>query len=203
MAQDRGGVHREQERPGFWRRLWHPPRSRLLLGAPVGAILALVVGIGLAAGSLTAMEATSSTEFCVSCHTMEWNYEEYKESAHFKNESGVKASCPDCHVPNEFLPKLWAKLTAARDVYHQLAGTIDTKEKYEANRERLAKKVWAQMRATNSRACRSCHSYEAMASKEQGRYARRKHSERYREATGKTCIDCHEGITHKLPEEQT
>ncbi len=189
-------------KPGLWRRLWRRPRSRLLLGIPVGGILTLLLGIGLAAGSLTAMKATNSTEFCVSCHTMDWNYEEYKESAHFKNASGVQAGCPDCHVPKGFLPKLWAKLSASRDVYHQLMGTIGTKEDYEANRERMAKKVWAKMRATDSKACRNCHSYKAMAEKEQDRYAQRKHSKRYREATDKTCIDCHEGITHELPDEQ-
>ncbi len=35
----------------------------------------------------------------------------------------------------------------------------------------------------------------------QDRYARRKHSPEYLEKTGRTCIDCHEGIAHKLPEE--
>ncbi len=63
--------------------------------------------------------------------------------------------------------------------------------------------VWADMRATNSRECRNCHSYASMALEMQGRSASRKHSKEWRERFDDTCIDCHFGVAHELPEEVT
>ncbi|MEA7581093.1 NapC/NirT family cytochrome c, partial [Salmonella enterica subsp. enterica serovar Anatum] len=40
-----------------------------------------------------------TTEFCVSCHSMQPVYQEYKQSVHFQNASGVRAECHDCHIP--------------------------------------------------------------------------------------------------------
>ena len=103
---------------------------------------------------------TNRMEFCTSCHTMTINYEEYKDSLHYKNAIGVQATCADCHVPKKFFPKLYAKMMAAKDVYHELAGTIDTPEKFEARRWHMANSVWEKMRKTDSRECRVCHDYE-------------------------------------------
>ncbi len=93
---------------------------------------------------------------------------------------------------------MYAKLMAYKDVLHEVLGTIDTKEKFEAHRWEMANRVWAKMRATDSRECRNCHSWEAMAMDEQDRIARKKHGRARDE--GKTCIDCHTGVTHDLPE---
>jgi cytochrome c-type protein NapC len=53
------------------------------------------------------------------------------------------------------------------------------------------------MEATDSRECRNCHSFEAMAFHEQGRRAAEKMQKAMDE--GKSCIECHKGIAHKLP----
>jgi len=142
---------------------------------------------------------TNTLEFCTSCHTMQTNFEEYKETAHYKNPSGVQASCADCHVPKELGPKLYVKVVAAKDVWHELIGTIDTPEKFEARRWEMASRVWARMKASDSRECRSCHDFGDMDLSEQDRSARNKHAA----ATdkGQTCIDCHKGVVHKEPEE--
>ncbi len=141
---------------------------------------------------------TNETEFCTSCHSMKRNYEEYKETVHYKNASGVSAGCADCHVPKEFLPKLHAKVMAAKDVYHEVMGTIDTEEAFEARRWLMATRVWDKMKANDSRECRSCHSFDTMELSSQGRSARKKHSEAA--AKGETCIDCHKGIAHEQPD---
>ena len=48
----------------------------------------------------TALEMTNKEAFCISCHEMRTNvYEELTRTVHFSNRSGVRASCPDCHVP--------------------------------------------------------------------------------------------------------
>lgn len=116
---------------------------------------------------------------------------------HFANGSGVRADCADCHVPKELGPKLMSKLMAAKDVYHEIAGTIDTREKFEARRWEMANRVWDKMQATDSRECRSCHTAEAMDLDVQDVTARKKH--RNAEERGQTCIECHQGIAHEEP----
>jgi cytochrome c-type protein NapC len=142
---------------------------------------------------------TNEMEFCTSCHSMKVNLEEYKETVHYKNASGVQATCSDCHVPKPFIPKMIAKVIAAKDVYHEIMGTIDTREKYEAHRWDMANRVWDKMRATNSRECRSCHEFANMDLSEQDRSARKRHPKAMDE--GKACIDCHAGIAHEEPDE--
>ena len=161
-------------------------------------IVALIVaGAVVSVGFSAALETTNTTQFCTSCHSMQWVKAEWMESMHYSNPSGVRAECRDCHVPHPILPKLHAKLLAAKDVWHEIAGTIDDKEKFEAHRWRMANRVWAKMTATDSRECRSCHTAEAMDLQEQSRDARKKH--RRAEKEGRTCIECHHGVAHKEP----
>jgi nitrate/TMAO reductase-like tetraheme cytochrome c subunit len=161
----------------------------------IGALLGMgaagaVAGIVFWGGFNTAMEATNSMEFCISCHEMKDNvYQEYVKSPHFKNASGVRATCSDCHVPKEWGPKVWRKIQASNELYHHLRGTIDTPEKFEAKRAELADHVWAGMIANDSHECRNCHSWDAMD--HQKMQAGQKE--------GKTCIECHKGIAHTLP----
>lgn len=151
------------------------------------------------AGFNSILAYTNEMEFCTSCHSMKINLEEYKETLHYKNASGVQATCSDCHVPKEFFPKVKAKILAYKDVLHELLGTIDTKEKYEAQRWAMASRVWAKMQANDSRECRYCHDYDNMELSEQGRMARKKHPRA--QLKGQTCIDCHKGIAHEEPME--
>ncbi len=161
------------------------------------AIILLIAGAVAATSSSVVLEATNSTEFCTSCHSMQWVQEEWMESAHFSNISGVRAECSDCHVPHSLGPKMYAKLRAAKDVWHEILGTIDTEEKFEQHRWTMANAVWSRMKATDSRECQSCHTIAAMDLKEQDRSARKKHKNA--ETRGKTCIDCHKGVAHTLP----
>ena len=170
-----------------------------------GKISIILVGIIFIAGILFAglfnmgLSYTNEMEFCTSCHSMKVNLEEYKQTVHYKNASGVQAVCSDCHVPKPFIPKMIAKVMAAKDVYHEIMGTIDTKEKYEAHRWDMASRVWAKMRASNSRECRSCHEFTNMDLSLQDRSARKRHPQAMDE--GAACIDCHAGIAHEQPDE--
>lgn len=145
------------------------------------------------------MAQTNKMEFCTSCHSMTVNYDEYKETVHYNNISGVQATCADCHVPKEFVPKVVAKILAVKDVYHEILGTIDTPEKYEKHRWSMANAVWRKMEASDSRECRSCHDFANMNLDEQDRSARKRHSRAIDK--GETCIDCHKGIAHTEPDE--
>ena len=161
----------------------------------------LIFGLGILFTGLfnSGLHYTNQTEFCTSCHTMQNNLDELKETVHWSSASGVHAGCADCHVPKAFFPKMYAKIHAAKDVWHEILGTIDTPEKFEARKWKMANAVWDKMKATDSRECRSCHSFDHMDFDEQDKMASKKHS-KARER-GKTCIDCHKGIAHEEPDE--
>ncbi len=163
------------------------------------ALAALVIGLMVVVGGFTtAVEATNSIEFCTSCHSMSYNYAEYKESVHYSNRSGVRAVCSDCHVPKKnWYSEMYRKVIAAGDVWAEMVGTVDTPEKFEARRAEMAKREWARMKESDSIGCRNCHSFTAMNLVEQDKNAQNKHADA--EAAGKTCIDCHKGVVHKLP----
>jgi cytochrome c-type protein NapC len=174
--------------------------GKLLKGTAISVVIgAVLLGIVMTSGFHALLGATNHESFCVSCHEMQINYQEYKGTVHFKNRTGVRATCPDCHVPRDFGPKMAAKIRAAKDVWHHLLGTIDSKEKYEAYRLKMAEAVWEKMEETDSRECRACHSVESMAFEEQQGRAARKHKTMTEK--GKTCIDCHKGVAHELPED--
>jgi nitrate/TMAO reductase-like tetraheme cytochrome c subunit len=166
---------------------------------PVIVVTGAFVGVGGGIGFDTALGHTSTSAFCLSCHEMNILQEELSQTAHFKNRSGVRVGCGDCHVPPKQPDKLIAKIRALDDIYGHLMGTIDTPEKFEARRMVMAEKVWTAMREDGSAACRTCHSFEAMAFEEQSSRPRRKHNQAIE--SGKTCIDCHKGIAHALPAE--
>ena len=179
----------------IWRALRRPSVSFSLGTLLVGGFIAGIVFWG---GFNTAMEATNKESFCISCHEMEENvYQEYKNTIHYNNRTGVRATCPDCHVPKEWTHKMMRKIQASNELYHKMMGSVNTPEKFEAKRLVLAKHVWASMKRTDSRECRNCHDYESMDFSYQGRRAVAQHSKGL--TTGKTCIDCHKGIAHSLP----
>ncbi len=161
--------------------------------------LIFVAGIVFAGLFNLGLAYTNTTEFCTSCHTMKIPLGELQQTPHWQSASGVHAGCADCHVPEPFFPKMVAKVIAAKDVYHEIIGTIDTPEKYEAYRWDMANRVWAKMKATDSRECRSCHEYAHMDLAAQDRSARGRHSNA--PDKGETCIDCHKGVAHTMPEE--
>ncbi|MDO8989956.1 MAG: NapC/NirT family cytochrome c [Sideroxyarcus sp.] len=188
--------------PQTLKNIWHVlrrPSAHYSLLALLGAGFA--AGIIFWGGFNTAMEATNKLEFCISCHEMrDTVYEEYKLSVHYSNRTGVRAVCSDCHVPKDWVHKMKRKIQASGELWGKLTGTIDTKEKFEAKRLELARHEWARMRASDSRECRNCHSYEGMNTEEQDPSAKIKHAQAAKPDSGKTCIDCHKGITHELPE---
>ena len=170
------------------------------------SLLTLLVG-GFVAGIIflsvfhTGVEAANTEAFCIGCHEMKGNYEEYKKTIHYSNRTGVRATCPDCHVPKEFIPKMLRKFEARHDVWARLTGKVDTPEKFEAHRGEMAEREWARMKASNSSTCRGCHTYEGMSAEMQDPAAVKKHEMAAKPGSGKTCIDCHKGIAHKLPKD--
>ena len=184
---------------------WHRLRDFFL--RPSSLSLASVVAIGMVSGLIfwggfnTGMEATNSLDFCTTCHEMrDTVFQEYKETIHYKNRSGVRAACPDCHVPKDWTHKFVRKVQASQELYSKfISGRVDTPEKFEASRMGLAEHVWKTMKESDSRECRNCHSWDAMDPAKQHPRARTKMAQAQKD--GKTCIDCHKGIAHLLPKE--
>ncbi len=167
----------------------------------LAVIVASSIGIGwlTLGGTQVILDKTSSTEFCLSCHSMETSYKEYLGSVHFSNAKGIRAECSDCHIPQEPMEYLWTKIRATKDVYHEfVTGKIDTDEKYEQHRAAMAETVWEQMRSNDSATCRSCHDEDAMETYEQSEEAQKMHL--YAAENDQTCIDCHKGVAHLPPE---
>jgi cytochrome c-type protein NapC len=187
--------------PGAIARLWNflkRPSAKYSLAGLL--LVGFVGGILFWGGFNTAMEATNTLEFCIGCHEMRDNvYQEYKQTVHYQNRTGVRAVCSDCHVPKDWTHKLIRKVKASGEVYGKIMGDIDTKEKFEAKRMELATNEWNQMKASGSRECFNCHHWDAMAAAKQKPRAQTNHVKA--QAEGKTCIDCHKGIAHLLPKE--
>ena len=165
-------------------------------------IVGAIIGVVFWGGFNWSMELTNTETFCISCHEMKDNvYEEYTETVHYSNRTGVRATCPDCHVPKEWIHKVVRKVQASKELYHKILGTIDTKEKFDAKRLELSKNVWRAMKATDSRECRNCHDFESMDFDKQESRSADRHDEAFEEGADpkQTCIDCHAGIAHKLP----
>ena len=169
------------------------PSAKYSIAALVGG--GIIVGV---AGWLTfdaTLAATSTEEFCISCHEMEANpWAQMQRTSHFSNAAGLHATCSDCHLPKEFVPKMIRKVEASREVWGTLMGIIDTPEKYAAHTPKMKAREIARLQANDSQECRNCHNTQRMLMASQSAKAREYHQAM--KTNGKTCIDCHSGIAH-------
>jgi cytochrome c-type protein NapC len=180
----------------YWQILTSPSQTLSLGFLTIGGFLAGIIFWG---GFNTALEATNTEKFCVSCHEMRDNvFAELKSTIHYSNRSGVRATCPDCHVPHNWTDKIGRKIQASKEVWGKIFGSINTREKFLEMRFELASHEWERLKANDSLECRNCHSAESMDISKQSQRAAEAHQRSL--FTGqKTCIDCHKGIAHKLP----
>ncbi len=181
----------------FWDVL-RRPSSVFALGTLV--MSGFVAGIVFWGGFNTALELTNTEKFCTSCHEMQDNvFAELQRTVHFTNRSGVRASCPDCHVPHDWTHKIARKMQASKEVWGHLFGTISTREKFVDKRLELAQHEWSRFKANDSLECRNCHSADSMDLSKQSQRAVDAH-QRFLFTKQRTCIDCHKGIAHALPD---
>lgn len=158
------------------------------------------MGVVFWGGFNTALEFTNTEAFCTGCHEMRDNvYRELQNTIHFTNRSGVRAKCSDCHVPHDWTDKIARKMQASKEVWGKVFGTIATREKFQQKRRELAEHEWARLKANDSLECRNCHDFEFMDFTRQSKRAAEQHSTALARGE-KTCIDCHKGIAHQLPD---
>ena len=180
----------------YWRTLRRPSVHYSLGFLTIGGFIGGVLFWG---GFNTVLELTNTERFCTTCHEMRVNvYEELQPTIHFTNRSGVRAKCSDCHVPHDWTDKIARKMEASKEVWGWIFGTINTREKFLDKRLELAQREWSRLRANDSLECRNCHDYDSMDFTRQSRRGAQAHSTAL-DTGEKTCIDCHQGIAHRLP----
>ena len=181
----------------YWATVSKPSKFYSLGFLTVGGFIA---GIMFWGGFNTVLEATNTETFCIGCHEMRENvYVELQPTIHYTNRSGVRATCPDCHVPHNWTDKIARKMQASKEVWGKIFGTISTREKFLDKRLELAQHEWSRLKANNSLECRNCHNLNSMDFTRQSRRAMEMHSTVLAKGE-KTCIDCHKGIAHRLPD---
>lgn len=167
----------------------------------VVVLTGFVASLVLLSLTATTIVYTSTEEFCsTTCHEMTTNVAmEYKGTVHDKNRTGVRATCPDCHIPHSQVPLYIRKMGAVHDLWgHFISHSIDTREKFEAKRQELAERVWIYMKENDSRECRGCHNAAKMDPERQSEKAQVRHAKAKKERL--TCIDCHFAIAHNEPQ---
>jgi cytochrome c-type protein NapC len=180
----------------YWRTLTRPSVHYSLGFLTIGGFIGGVLFWG---GFNTILEFTNTERFCTTCHEMRVNvYQELQPTIHFTNRSGVRAKCSDCHVPHDWTDKIARKMQASKEVWGWLFGTIDTRDEFLDKRLELAQREWSRLRANDSLECRNCHDYDSMDFTRQSRRGAQAHSTTL-DKGDKTCIDCHQGIAHRLP----
>lgn len=179
------------------KRLW------VIMKSPSSAAMGFVLALGFIGGIIfwggfnMGMEATNTEAFCSGCHAP--IVKEIRETIHYSNRSGVRAICSDCHVPHNWTDKIVRKVQASKELVAFAMGTISTEEKFQARRAHLANREWQRMKENDSQECRNCHQFDFMDFSEQGSRSVKQHSTAL--ASGeKTCVDCHKGIAHRLPD---
>ncbi|WNC71877.1 NapC/NirT family cytochrome c [Thalassotalea psychrophila] len=155
----------------------------------------IFVGVGSVIGFEVGMGLTNTEEFCTGCHLQPGaTAETYHKSTHFKNKTGVRPVCSSCHVPVEFGNKMWRKIIASRELWSYFSGELDTTEQYLSKVVHMRDKEIARLKANDSQECRNCHEVSQMVFELQTAKAQEFHA--VMKSEGKTCIDCHQGLTH-------
>lgn len=178
------------------RRLWDALHG--FFASPLRGVLAVVGVFGVLGLSFVAAEEANirlnTTEFCLSCHSMSYVYEEFKQSKHYTNASGVRPECGQCHVARRFFPAMWDHVMGTHDLIAELSNDWGTVEKFDAGRSRMAERARLKMLAEDSHTCRECHKMEAIAP------TRKRGQRAHDDAVAKgrsNCIACHYNLVHK------
>lgn len=88
-----------------------------------GLVLCLLLGVALGTGGYTVRYAeglsylSSDPQACVNCHIMRDQYDGWQKASHHAH-----ATCVDCHVPHEFIPKYLVK--AENGYWHSKGFTL-------------------------------------------------------------------------------
>ena len=174
-------------------------RLRRYTGQPGGALLLGAAGaLALLAALFGGEAAVSTTEFCVSCHSMSYPAKELKKSSHY-GALGVNPGCKDCHIPqglaNFHLAIATHVVDGARELILEFKNDYSDIKKFDARRPEMAHDARMNLKRWDSVTCRACHKDPQPP----GADARAAHDKMRTQKA--TCIDCHQNLVHKeVPE---
>jgi len=149
-------------------------------------------GIVFAIYSNKAIEATSTNEFCASCHVHPHVFESWKLSVHYDTRSGMQVACVDCHLPPKGEGYMREKIRlGAKDIYGFLF-----KDSADFNWEGK-RSVEVAQHFTYQASCVSCHSnlFPRTLSKD-GMEAHLYYSMNEKQLL---CLNCHIDVGHYDP----
>jgi len=155
----------------------------------------LIIGAGLILGSGVAMDATSTNQFCNSCHIHPQAETSWKKSVHYDTRSGYRTNCVDCHLPPKghgYLPE--KARTGLRDVWSYVfkdSASFDWEAK-----SRLEHAVTHVYEAS----CLKCHPnlFPSQLTKE-GMDAHLYYEQQVEKGIEVNCINCHLDAGHYDP----
>ena len=127
---------------------------------------------------------------CAECHA--YPFEEYRGSAHYDNERGVRPGCIGCHEQHSVREILMWKFFYVNEggmgesPFHAISNALRDIPSWEILRKDLAKKVRIRMLEDESEKCQNCH-------KTKGKWFNKFEVHQ----SEKTCIQCHYNLVHK------
>lgn len=135
------------------------------------------------------MVRTSTPQFCVSCHEIEFAYNTWRTSSHTNNREGFVADCMDCHLPapQDTIDFFYAKtLHGIKDFLAHYAGSAYDHEK---NR----RKAYASIKNDQ---CLKCHRNLLYLPYKRGAMLAHRTVLYPRPGYAKSCFDCHRNLVH-------
>jgi len=140
-----------------------------------------------------AVTATSTDEFCASCHIHPHSTQSWKLSTHYDNQRGIRVHCVDCHLPPHGEGYLVQKArTGMRDVWGKLF-----KDPESFNWEAKSQIEYAKTH-TYQASCTRCHQNNfPLGLTEKGREAHLYYEDHADELQ---CINCHITVGHYDPD---
>lgn len=158
----------------------------------------LILGIVIVLGAGKALDATSTNDYCQSCHIHPAADMSWKSSVHYETNSGYRVACVECHLPPKGQGYLWAKgTTGLRDLW-----SYYTKDSASFDWDERGRLEVARRHVYNS-SCLKCHEnlFPPELTKE-GEDAHLYYTQQ-EESPDLHCINCHlnaghyiEGYTH-------
>lgn len=155
----------------------------------------IFIGAGMIIGVNKAVFATSTDEYCQSCHVHTGADEAWTKSSHYSNESGVRVGCAECHLPpkgsfSHFSTKV---KTGLHDLY---AYHFKDHESFEWEKKQQLEYA---VNIVSNKSCEKCHQnlYPDGLSDDGGK------AHLYYDANAEEldlhCINCHLDVGHHLP----
>jgi formylglycine-generating enzyme required for sulfatase activity/nitrate/TMAO reductase-like tetraheme cytochrome c subunit len=157
-------------------------------------LIGLIVGAFIIFGLGKAFEATSTNDYCASCHVHPQATASWKQGVHYATESGYHVGCAECHLPPRGQGYLVQKVkTGGRDVWNNW-----TKDSTEFDWEAASTLERASKHVYNS-TCVKCHEnlFPAKLTRE-GSDAHLYYKQMTEKGEELQCISCHLNAGHYI-----